>query len=113
MKPEDEKTEIEKLEEQIIELKSKIKNTEYDLEHMFKGNALVQQKLINAKKSLEEKQKLFDGLSRAAGSKKPEIAELPEKESEELFKDAEDSKEPVISKDQQEELDLEIEKEFM
>ena len=108
MKPEDEKTEVEKLEEQIIELKSKIKNTEYDLEQMFKGNALIQQKLSNAKKSIEEKQKLFDNLSKATtsgeyGTEEPEISEL----SEDKFEA------PVIAQDQQKKIDLEIEKEFL
>jgi len=54
--PEDEKTETQKLEEEIAELVTKIKNTEYDLTHMFKGNDIIEQKLDNTKKLLHEKQ---------------------------------------------------------
>jgi len=54
--PEDEKTETQKLEEEIAELVTKIKNTEYDLTHMFKGNDIIEQKLDNTKKLLQEKQ---------------------------------------------------------
>lgn len=54
--PEDEKTETEKLEEEIAALQTRIKNTEYDLTHMFKGNEIIEQKLHNTKKLMEEKQ---------------------------------------------------------
>ena len=100
MKPEDEKTQEEKLEESILELKSKIKNTEYDLEHMFRGNALIQQKLVNAKKSLDEKQKLLDGLSQTA----PE-EESPKEELEKI--EQEDAPDALI---QQDKIEQEIEK---
>ena len=60
MKPEEEKSQQEKLEEEISLLVNKIKNTEYDLQNMFKGNAFVKSKLENTKKILEEKQKLLE-----------------------------------------------------
>ncbi len=59
MKPEENKTDIEKLEEEINNLKSKIKNTEYDLANMFKGNNMLEKKLESAKKNLIEKQELL------------------------------------------------------
>jgi chromosome segregation ATPase len=59
MKPEETKSDIEKLEEEISSLKSKIKNTEYDLSNMFKGNVFLEKKLESAKKNLTEKQELL------------------------------------------------------
>lgn len=52
----------EELEEEIAELMTRIRNTEYDLANMFKGNALIEQKLVNTKKTLEEKKKLLASL---------------------------------------------------
>tara|TARA_Y100000310_G_C20614666_1_gene779989 strand:- start:883 stop:1197 length:315 start_codon:yes stop_codon:yes gene_type:complete len=60
--PEDEKTQETKLEEEVAALKTRIKNTEYDLTHMFKGNDIVQQKLDNTKKLLTEKETLLGTL---------------------------------------------------
>jgi predicted nucleic acid-binding Zn-ribbon protein len=60
MRPEEEKTEIEKLEEEIDSLNSKIKNTEYDLSNMFKGNAFLTKKLETANQALTEKQQLLE-----------------------------------------------------
>lgn len=59
MKPHEEKTQAEILESEIASLKSKIKNTEYDLANSFKGNALVESKLKNAQAILSEKQQLL------------------------------------------------------
>ncbi|MEM3113181.1 MAG: hypothetical protein QXI33_02030 [Candidatus Pacearchaeota archaeon] len=53
--PDDEKTETEKLEEEIRALKTRIKNTEYDLANMFKGNPILQEKLDISKKMLNDK----------------------------------------------------------
>ncbi|MEM3074847.1 MAG: hypothetical protein QW727_02815 [Candidatus Pacearchaeota archaeon] len=63
MKPEDEKTQTEKLEEEIVALQTRIKNTEYDLAHMFKGNEIIEQKLKNTKELLKEKQELLAKLN--------------------------------------------------
>jgi len=105
MKPEDEKTQEEKLEEQILELKNKIKNTEYDLEHMFKGNALVQQKLDNAKASLDEKQKLLNELSNNS--------ETPQEQLDKIKQDITDKQTTPISKEQEKQIEEEIDTEFL
>ena len=77
MKPEDEKTQTEKLEEDIAELKTRIKNTEYDLTHMFKGNNIIKQKLDNSKKLLVEKETLMKEFS-GNKDKNQEFKELKE-----------------------------------
>jgi len=59
MKPDEERSETEKLEEKIKALQNRIKNTEYDLANMFRGNALLEQKLENSKKELLEKEALL------------------------------------------------------
>lgn len=102
--PEDEKSETQKLEEEISSLKTRIKNTEYDLTHMFKGNDIVQQKLINSKKLLEEKQNLFSELT-GGKDKTKEIRELEDKITE---KDEE-----PITEEQNKIIDEEIESEFL
>ncbi len=93
--PEDEKTETQKLEEDIAELITKIKNTEYDLAHMFKGNDIIEQKLDNTKKLLHEKQTRLGELDPSQKIKLDKIEkqiEEPEKTSisvnqEKLLKD--------------------------
>ena len=102
MRPEDEKTMQEKLDEEIAELKSRIKNTEYDLVHMFKGNKMLEGKLDNSKKLLEEKQNVLKELQN----------NKPEKLKEVEVKLAEEDAEP-ISKEQEIILDEEIEKELV
>jgi len=52
----------ESLKEEIAELINKIKNTEYDLANMFRGNNTVKQKLEAHKKMLSEKEKLLISL---------------------------------------------------
>lgn len=64
MRPNEEMSELEVLEGEIASLKSKIKNTEYDLMNSFKGNNFIQQKLVNSKKSLDEKEKRFEELNK-------------------------------------------------
>ena len=93
MKPEDEKTQKEKITEEIQELKAKIKNTEYDLANMFKGNSLLEEKLAISKKSLEEKEKLLLTLSEEENKN---ISKKVEEKEDELIEE----KEVVISKDQ-------------
>lgn len=102
--PEDEKSQEQKLEEEIAALKTRIKNTEYDLEHMFKGNDIIQQKLDNTKKLKDEKHKLLMELT-GGKDKTEEIKEMEEKLTE---KDT-----TQISKEQEDLLEKEIEKEFM
>lgn len=102
--PEDEKTETQKLGEEIAALKTRIKNTEYDLSHMFKGNDIVQQKLHNTKKLLDEKQGLLSELT-GGKDKTKEIRELEDKITE---KDEE-----PITKEQNKIIDEEIESEFL
>ena len=60
MIPDEEKTHKDKLEEEIAELMNRIKNTEYDLMNMFKGNAFLQKKLENSQKALAEKKALLE-----------------------------------------------------
>jgi hypothetical protein len=102
--PEDEKTQEQKLEEEISSLKTRIKNTEYDLEHMFKGNDIIRQKLENTKKLHDEKQKILNGLT-GGKDKTKEIRKLEENIAE---------KENVsISKEQEKMIEEEIESEFV
>ena len=102
--PEDEKTQTQKLEEEIAALKTKIKNTEYDLTHMFKGNDIVQQKLDNTKALLQEKQGLLSELT-GGKDKTKEIRELEDKITE---------KDDVsISEEQNALINEEIEKELV
>jgi septal ring factor EnvC (AmiA/AmiB activator) len=100
--PEDEKTEQQKLEEEIAALQTKIKNTEYDLTHMFKGNDIVEQKLHNTKKLMEEKQ---DRLAELDPNQKKRLVEVEKKVVEE--------KVTTISQDQEEILDDILEDEFI
>ena len=102
--PEDEKTQTQKLEEEIAALKTKIKNTEYDLTHMFKGNDIVQQKLDNTKKLLEERQGLLSELT-GGKDKTKEIRELEDKITE--------KEDTSISEEQNALIDEEIERELI
>ena len=102
--PEDEKTMQEKLEEEIAALKTRIKNTEYDLTHMFKGNGIVQQKLENSKKLLVEKQNMLGELT-GNKDKTKEIKEFESKITE--------TKTAPISKEQEIIIDDLLEEEFM
>ncbi|MAG07575.1 hypothetical protein CMI46_02060 [Candidatus Pacearchaeota archaeon] len=79
MKPDEEISKAEKLENEIDSLKSKIRNTEYDVKNMFKGNALVEEKLNNSKKLLDEKQKLLEEVK-----KNPKSEEALEKVEEKI-----------------------------
>ena len=99
MKPEDEITLQEKLEEEIAELKSRIKNTEYDLARMFRGNSMLEGKLSSSKQVLEEKQL---ALKQLQDNKPPKLQELEDN----LVKG---DSEP-ISSEQENMLDEEIEK---
>lgn len=104
MKPEDEKTEIEKLEEEIESLKTKIKNTEYDLVHTFKGNSLIEQKLKNSRQSLGQKQKALSLL-------KPE--QIQNSEIQKLKEEITEKKTAPISAEQEKEIEDEIDYEFV
>ncbi|MFA5992971.1 MAG: hypothetical protein WC796_04665 [Candidatus Pacearchaeota archaeon] len=106
MKPEDEKTEKEKITEEIEELKARIKNTEYDLANMFKGNSLLEEKLAISKKSLEEKSKLLQSLSEEENKDKSKELEAKE---DEIIED----KEVVLSKDQEDIIEKELDKEIV
>jgi hypothetical protein len=90
MKPDEEISKAEKLENEIDSLKSKIRNTEYDVQNMFKGNALVEEKLNNSKKLLDEKQKLLEEVK-----KNPKSEEALEKVEEKIVEGE------VISKEQE------------
>ncbi len=102
MKPEDEKTETEKLEEEIATLQTKIKNTEYDLNHMFKGNEIIEQKLHNTKKLLEEKQERLIKLN-------PEQKDKLKKFEAKIL----EKKDAPISKNQEKMIHEMIEEEFL
>jgi len=102
--PEDEKTPAEKLQEEIIALKTRIKNTEYDLQHMFKGNTLLEQKLKNSHEELETKQNLLLGLSEQ-NNKAEEIKDFEEEIT--------DKQTTPVSEQQEEKIKQEIEKEFV
>ena len=100
MKPTDEMTEKEKLEEEIAELKTRIKNTEYDLTHMFKNNSLLEQKLEISKKSLEEKQRLIEAISSSGNEEEKKISdEIIEEEKEILPKEQKDRIEEELDKE--------------
>ena len=98
MKPDDEKTQQEKLEEEIYELEKRIKNTEYDLANMFRGNAMLENKLKISKESLKTKKDSLQNIG-----KNPEISREIEKSI-----DIKEN-EPAISKEQEEEIEEEIE----
>ncbi|MFA6022652.1 MAG: hypothetical protein WC781_01040 [Candidatus Pacearchaeota archaeon] len=100
-----EKTEKEKIEEEISELKTRIKNTEYDLQHMFRGNSLLEQKLDISKKTLDEKTKLLNEL---AGSTTEDKTEKMRKIKEEIN----ERENLTISKEQEIVLESEIEDEL-
>lgn len=100
--PEDEKTEQVKLEEEIAALQTKIKNTEYDLSHMFKGNDIIEQKLDNTRKLMEEKQNRLGELD---PTQKREL-----KKVEEIIEEPEDTS---VAKDQEKILNDMIEEEFL
>jgi len=102
MKPDDEKTQQEKLEEEIYELEKRIKNTEYDLANMFKGNAMLENKLKISKESLKTKKDSLQNIG-----KNPEISREIEKSI-----DIKEN-EPAISKEQEEEIEEEKEEEFI
>lgn len=93
----------EKLEREIDELKSKIKNTEYDLAHMFKGNSFIGEKLRISNEILKEKEKLLETLE-SGKTKKEKL-----KKAEEEISDKEDS---IITSEQGEIIEKEIEEEI-
>ena len=92
------------LTEEIAELRNKIKNTAYDLEHGFKGNNMVKQKLETHKKMLVEKEQLLSSIIKD----KDKIKEI--KETEEKITEKSTT---GISEEQEEMLEEEIEKEFL
>ena len=102
--PDDEKTQAEKLQEEIIALKTRIKNTEYDLQHMFRGNALIEQKLKNSQQELKIKENLLGEL----GEQGDKIQEIKQEEQ-----NITEKQKTSISEEQEEELEQEIEKEFI
>jgi len=104
--PEDEKSETQKLEEDVMALKTRIKNTEYDLAHMFKGNDIIKQKLVNTQGLLTEKENLLLNLSGKRNT-------TPTEKVKELEENITESKEEPITEDQKRILDEELEKEFM
>ncbi|MEM4625449.1 MAG: hypothetical protein QXJ28_01625 [Candidatus Pacearchaeota archaeon] len=93
----DEKSEEEKLEEEIRELKTRIKNTEYDLAHMFKGNALLERKLEISKKALEEKSALLASIR--SSTKKSKKEKIKESISDNFISEEEDKIEKEIEKE--------------
>jgi len=103
--PEDEKTEEDKLNEDVAALKTKIKNTEYDLAHMFRGNDIIEQKLHNTKQLLEEKQNNLIKILGGDVKKEEKFHEMEDK-----LADKEDT---AASEEQAKMLDEEIEREFM
>ena len=105
MKPEDEKTNKEKLEEKIAELRTRIKNTQYDLAHMFKGNNFLEQKLAISKKSLEDKEKLLVEITDNQTNKTKQIRKMEDEITE--------VSNVSISEAQEEIVEEEIEKEFL
>ena len=103
--PEDEKTQEQKLEEEVAALKTRIKNTEYDLTHMFKGNTIIQQKLENTKKLLNEKE---NKLSELLGGDEVKIKEFHKFEDKLIEKDK-----LSVSKEQEKIINDYIEDEFV
>ncbi|MEK6873576.1 MAG: hypothetical protein AABW91_01930 [Nanoarchaeota archaeon] len=104
MVPLEEIPEHERLSEEIAELRNKIKNTAYDLEHSFKGNNMIKQKLETHKKMLVEKEQILSSVIKD----KDKIKEVKEAE-EKITEKASTS----ISEEQEELLEEEIEKEFL
>ena len=104
MVPEEERPQIEKIEEEIAALKSRIKNTEYDLANMFKGNAFLTQKLENTKKQLEEKKSILDELKKQDPKKAQKFEEFEDKVIE--------KESTAFSSEQEEIIEKEIEKQF-
>lgn len=104
--PDDEKTQEQKLTEEILALKTRIKNAEYDLEHMFKGNMFIQKKLDNSKTELEEKEKLIQGLQ--GNSNTDQTQQI--RQAEENIAEKQDKS---ISKEQEATIEEAIEEEFM
>tara|TARA_Y100000310_G_scaffold314339_1_gene363596 strand:- start:519 stop:830 length:312 start_codon:yes stop_codon:yes gene_type:complete len=100
--PEDEKTEQQKLEEEIAALQTKIKNTEYDLTHMFKGNDIIEQKLHNTKNLMNEKQNRLG-----------ELDPTQKKQLEEVKVEIEEPTTTPISESQEKLLDEMLEDEFL
>ncbi len=70
MKPEDEKTQEEIMNERIAELQTRIKNAEYDLQNSFKGNTMIKNKLEGAQKELQEKQALLQKIKQSPEANK-------------------------------------------
>ena len=103
--PEDEKTEEQKLNEDVAALKTKIKNTEYDLAHMFRGNDIIEQKLHNTKELLAEKE---NNLTKLLGGDIKKEEKFHKMEDQLTEKDT-----TAASEEQEKMLDEEIEKEFM
>lgn len=104
MVPEEERPQIEKIEEEIAALKSRIKNTEYDLANMFKGNAFLAQKLENTKKQLQEKRSILDELKKQDPKKAQKFEELEDKIA--------GKNSNAFSLEQEEVIEKEIEKQF-
>lgn len=102
---EQEKEEIskERLIEEIEELKTRIKNTEYDLAHMFKGNSFLDQKLTISKQALQEKIKILEIIN-----SQKEIKEKAKKQEEEII----EASDIPISSNQERIIEEEIEDEF-
>jgi hypothetical protein len=93
----------EKLIEEIEVLKTRIKNTEYDLTHMFKNNSFLEQKLSISKQTLEEKMKILSDIK----PEKSKDKELKKIEEEIIEKDKNQ-----ISSDQEEIIEEEINEEI-
>ena len=102
--PDDEKTQEQKLAEEITALKTRIKNAEYDLLHMFRGNQFIQKKLENSKLELKQKQKILQELQ----GTEDKIKQIKDAEAEIAEKDA-----ISLSDEQEEKIEEEFEEEFM
>jgi len=100
MVPEEQRPEQEKLEEEIAGLVNRIKNTEYDLANMFKGNSFLEQKLTNSKKQLDEKKKALEQIKQNPKQKQ---------KLEEIEAEVDEENSSVMSKEQEDILNEEIE----
>jgi len=104
-----EKTQKEKLEEEIANLVTDIKNTEYDLAGLFKGNTAIEEKLRISKEQLNKKKQL---LAELTGKTEEDALEQIKKFEEEVTEKGEKPISDEQEKIEKEEIEEEIEKEL-
>jgi len=104
-----EKTKKEKLEGEIANIKSDIKNTEYDLTGLFRGNSAIEEKLKISKEQLEKKQKLLEEIS---GKSEEEAEQIVESFENEMINKGEKSISEEQEKIEKEDIELEIEEQM-